>query len=90
MLYVVLYMGAIRTQIYLTSEQRKRLDALRKIHHKTLAQVVREAIDAYIGEPVTAEAQRVLDESFGALPNLKVPSRKAEWAKRERRLGLRG
>lgn len=81
-------MGAIRTQIYLTPEQRKRLDTLRKIHHKTLAQVVREAIDAYIGAPATADAQRILDESFGTLPNLKVPPR-SEWRKRERRLGWR-
>ncbi|MEX2047872.1 MAG: ribbon-helix-helix protein, CopG family [Chloroflexota bacterium] len=88
MLYVVLYMGATRTQIYLTEQQRKALDARRRRERKTLAAVVRDAIDAYIGAPATADAQRILDESFGTLPNLKVPPR-SDWRKRERRVGLR-
>ena len=88
MLYVVLYMGAVRTQIYLTEEQRKALDTRRRRERKTLAAVVRDAIDAYIGTPATADAQRILDESFGTLPNLKVPPR-TYWRKRERRLGWR-
>lgn len=90
MLYVVLYMGAIRTQIYLTERQRKALDARRRREGKTLAAVVRDAIDAYLGTPATADAQRILDASFGAIPDFKIPPRHAEWRKRERRLGLRG
>ena len=86
-LYVVLYMGAIRTQIYLTSEQRKRLDARRKREHKTLAQVVREAIDAYLGVEAQVDYQRILDETFGIAPNFRVP-RRSEWRKRARRLGV--
>lgn len=88
MLYTALYMPATRTQIYLTAEQRRRLDARRRRERKSLAQLVREAIDAYLGEP-SADVQRVLDETFGSLPNLEVPPR-TEWRKRERRLGLRG
>lgn len=87
MLYVVLYMGATRTQIYLTPEQRKRLDARRKREHKTLAAIVREAIDAYLGTERKTDYQKVLDETFGSLPNLEVPSRD-EWEERARRLGI--
>jgi hypothetical protein len=89
-LYVVLYMGAIRTQIYLTERQRKALDAQRRREGKTLAAVVRDAIDAYIGVPATADAQKILDATFGAAPNFTIPPRHGSWRKRERRLGLRG
>lgn len=86
MLYVVLYMGATRTQIYLTEQQRKALDARRRRERKTLAAVVRDAIDAYLAEPEPVDYQAVLDRAFGALPDLKVPPR-SEWRKRARRLG---
>lgn len=85
-LYVVLYMGATRTQIYLTEQQRKALDARRRRERKTLAAVVRDAIDAYLAKPEPADYQAVLDRAFGALPDLKVPPR-SEWRKRARRLG---
>ena len=87
-MYVVLYMGAIRTQIYLTKEQRKKLDARRKREHKTLAQVVREAIDAYLIRSDDAALQAILDATFGALPDLKVPPR-SDWERRERRIWAR-
>lgn len=86
MLYVVLYMGATRTQIYLTEQQRKALDARRRRERKTLAAVVRDAIDAYLAEPEPVDYQAVLDRAFGALPDLEVPPRSA-WRKRARRLG---
>ena len=87
-LYVVLYMGATRTQIYLTPEQRQKLDVRRKREHKTLAAVVRDAIDAYLRAPEPkADYQRVLNETFGSLPDLTVPSRD-EWEERARRLGV--
>ncbi len=86
MLYVVRYMGATRTQIYLTETQRKALDARRRRERKTLAAVVRDAIDAYLGEVSPNEYRAVLDRTFGAIPDLKVPSR-SEGRKRARRLG---
>ena len=70
-------MAATRTQIYLTQEQREKLDALRQREGKTLAEVVREAIDAYVDAP-GADPARALAETFGALPELTVPSRD-EW-----------
>jgi Mlc titration factor MtfA (ptsG expression regulator) len=70
-------MPATRTQIYLTEEQRRRLDAWAKREGKTLAQVIRDAVDAYVAEdPPDLEA--VLRESFGSIPDLEMPSR-GEW-----------
>jgi hypothetical protein len=70
-------MPATRTQIYLTEEQRRRLDAWAKREGKTLAQVIRDAVDAYVTEdPPDLEA--VLRESFGSIPDLEMPSR-GEW-----------
>jgi hypothetical protein len=70
-------MPATRTQIYLTEEQRRRLDAWAKREGKTLAQVIRDAVDAYVTEdPPDLEA--MLRESFGSIPDLEMPSR-GEW-----------
>jgi predicted DNA-binding protein len=64
-------MPSTRTQIYLTAEQRRRLDARRKRDRKPLAQLIREAVDAYLAdEPDTAAA---LASTFGSLPDLEVP-----------------
>ncbi len=78
MLYAVLYMPATRTQIYLTAEQRLRLDKRRRREKKTLAAVVREAIDAYLAEGSNKGYQAVLDATFGIDPDFEVPPR-SEW-----------
>jgi len=70
-------MSATRTQVYFTAEQRRRLDALAERENKTLAQVVREAVDAYAPD-VPPDLRAVLDETFGLMPDLETPSR-AEW-----------
>ena len=41
----MLYMAATRTQIYLTPKQRERLDAIRGRDGRSLAAVVRDAVD---------------------------------------------
>jgi hypothetical protein len=68
-------MSATRTQVYFTEEQRRRLDALAEREGKTLAEVVREAVDAYVAPP---DIDAVLDETFGSMPELEVPAR-GEW-----------
>lgn len=86
MLYAALYMPtATRTQVYLTAEQRRQIDELRARDGRTLAEVVRTALDEYLSthgreaaERERAETQRVLDETFGSIPDLEVPPR-AEW-----------
>jgi ribbon-helix-helix CopG family protein len=76
-LYNALYMAARRTQIYLTGEQRKRLDERRRREHRSLAELVREAVDAYLADR-SVDTGAILESTFGALPKLKVPSRD-EW-----------
>ena len=70
-------MPATRTQVYLTVEQRRRLDARSKREGRSLAELVREALDAYLSEPELSAAE-ALAETYGSLPDLEVPSR-GEW-----------
>lgn len=70
-------MSAMRTQIYLTREQRDRLDELAMREEKSLAELVREAVDSYLGDPGPS-LQEALDATYGAAPDLEVPSRE-EW-----------
>lgn len=77
MLYPALYMAATRTQIYLTETQRARLDEIRRRDGKSLAQVVREAVDAYT-EGSGGDVREALDATYGTMPDLEVPSRD-EW-----------
>jgi len=77
MLYTALYMSSTRTQIYLTAEQRRRLDALARRQDRSLAELIREAVDAYLaGSP--PEPKVALDATFGTDPGFEVPSRE-EW-----------
>ncbi len=86
MLYTALYMPtATRTQVYLTQEQRERIEEMRAADGRTLAQVIRAALDEYFlthghqaEEREHAETQRVLDETFGIAPDFEVPPRE-EW-----------
>jgi hypothetical protein len=70
-------MSAVRTQIYLTPEQRKRLDDLVRRERKPLAQVIRDAIDAYLAS-AGPDPEEALSSTFGSMPGLTVPSRD-EW-----------
>src|SRR5205807_2351285 len=77
-LYMLLYtaraMASTRTQIYLTAEQRKRLDELATREGKSLAEVIRESVDRYLAEksPPKIDLQAHLDRFFGSMPDLKV------------------
>jgi predicted DNA-binding protein len=70
-------MASTRTQIYLTDEQRRRLDERGRRTGAPLARMIREAVDGYLGDD-SADVEAALEETFGALPNLQVPSRD-EW-----------
>lgn len=76
LMYTALDMPATRTQIYLTEDQRRQLDARGRREQRTLAAMIREAVDEYLIEET--DAQAALDETFGSLPGLEVPSRD-EW-----------
>jgi hypothetical protein len=78
-------MAATRTQVYLTEGQRRQIEELRSHDGRTLAEVVRAALDDYLAthgpkaeEARRAEMQRVFDQTFGSMPDLEVPPR-GEW-----------
>jgi len=70
-------MALIRTQVYLTREQRRRLDERHRKERRPLAELIREALDFYLADRA-ADPVAALESTFGALPQLQVPSRD-EW-----------
>jgi len=74
MLYSVLYMPSTRTQIYLTTDQRRMLDARGRRTGMPLARMIREAVSEYLANDVS-DASEALDGTFGSLPDLELPSR---------------
>lgn len=70
-------MSATRTQVYFTQQQRQALDELARREGKTLAEVVREAVDAYVAQ-TPGDPEVVLDQTFGSIPGLQAPTRR-EW-----------
>ncbi|MDQ3647536.1 MAG: ribbon-helix-helix domain-containing protein [Actinomycetota bacterium] len=77
LLYTALYMSARRTQVYLTREQRARLDEVTRREGMSLAEVIRRAVDEYLDRSA-ADVKEAFDATFGVLPELEVPSRE-EW-----------
>ncbi len=75
-LYIVMYVmdGATRTQVYLTPDQRRRIDARNRRDGTTLAHVVREALDQYLVDD-PGDVASALAETFGSLPMIEVPDR---------------
>jgi predicted DNA-binding protein len=76
-------MPAIRTQIYLTREQRARLDSLRRSERKSLAELIREAIDAYLRAREETDLEEHFARTLGSIPDLEVPPR-SEWNREHR------
>ncbi len=69
-------MPATRTQVYLTEDQRRRVDEIARAEGVTLAEVVRRALDAYLSAERDAAAD--MAATFGADPDADAPSRD-EW-----------
>ena len=70
-------MSATRTQVYFTEQQRQALDEMAARDGKTLAELVREAVDVYLARTPN-DPDAVLDDTFGSIPDLEIPSR-SEW-----------
>lgn len=66
-------MSATRTQIYLTEEQRRRIDQVAAAEGVSMAEVIRRALDGYLDRDV--DLATTLRETFGAQPDAAVPSR---------------
>lgn len=67
-----------RTQIYLTDEQRRRIDELASAEGVTMAEIIRRAVDSYLSEQ--ADPGAALAATFGSAPDFGVPSRD-EWTR---------
>lgn len=67
-----------RTQIYLTDEQRRRIDELASAEGVTMAEIIRRAVDGYLEDQ--ADPSAALAATFGSAPGLEIPSRD-EWAR---------
>lgn len=66
-------MSATRTQVYLTEEQRARVDRAAAAEGVTMAEVIRRAIDEYVDDEQDPAA--ALAATFGAAPLADAPSR---------------
>jgi hypothetical protein len=69
-------MSATRTQIYLTAEQRLRIDQMAAAERISMAEVIRRALEQYLGDD--ADPTVALHSTFGALPDASAPPRD-EW-----------
>jgi len=66
-------MTATRTQIYLTPDQRSRIDQVAAAEGVTMAEVIRRAVDRYLGDD--ADPSTALASTFGADRSAASPSR---------------
>ncbi|MCU1498632.1 MAG: Antitoxin VapB10 [Acidimicrobiales bacterium] len=66
-------MAAIRTQIYLTEDQRSRIDRAADADGVTMAEIIRRAVDDYLDHE--ANPAIALAATFGADRGAEVPSR---------------
>jgi hypothetical protein len=64
-------MSATRTQIYLTENQRARIDRAAEAEGVTMAELVRRALDEYLGDDTDPTA--ALAVTFGADPTAEAP-----------------
>ena len=70
-------MSAVRTQVYLTQEQRRLIDDMVEVEGVTLAEVVRRALDAFLQDR-RPDPSAALEATFGADPLATYPNRD-EW-----------
>lgn len=69
-------MAATRTQVYLTEDQRRRIDEIAAAEGVTMAEVVRRALDVYL--TTDRDPAPALAATFGADPEARSASRD-EW-----------
>lgn len=70
-------MSATRTQVYLSEEQRSKIDVVARSEGVTMAEVVRRAVDTYL-DGTDPDPGPALKSTFGAHPDADAPSRD-EW-----------
>ena len=72
-------MSATRTQVYLTGQQRRLIDAVAEAEGVTMAEVIRRALDMYLLDQVP-DPGPALTQTFGSVPEATAPSRD-EWGR---------
>lgn len=55
----------IRTQIYITKEEKEALEKLSKERNTTKSNIIREAIDQYVADTTLEEKKEKLNAAFG-------------------------
>jgi predicted transcriptional regulator len=74
----------VRTQIYLTDEERRKLAHLAKKHGRTQSELIREAVDTYVARQDVVNRKEVLARAAGLwkhrkdLPDFAALRREAE------------
>lgn len=84
----------IRTQIYITKEEKEALDKLSKERNTTKSNIIREAIDQYVADSTLEEKKKKLkaaagiwkDRDEGDIPD--VRDLREGWGRRLKRLGI--
>lgn len=82
----------IRTQIYITEEEKKALEKLSKERNTTKSNIIREAIDQYVVNTTIEEKKEKLNAAFGMwkdrddIPD--VREMREGWGRRLKRLGI--
>ena len=69
-----------RTQIYLTQDQRDHLDELARREGRSLAALIRVAVDEFLARSAP-DSEKALDMTFGSAPDFEIPAR-VEWDRR--------
>jgi Ribbon-helix-helix protein, copG family len=69
-------MSSTRTQVYLTEDQRRRIDQLADSEGVAMAEIIRRALDRYLDDDI--DPTSALTRTFGANPSATSPSRD-EW-----------
>lgn len=73
-------MATVRTQIYMTRDQRWQLDRLADREGVSLAELIREAVDEYL-QARSPDVDAALADCFGAVANATAAQRR-EWYER--------
>jgi len=78
-----------RTQVYLTDEERKAIQALARQSGKSFSATLRDAIDDYIAKYRTEALSKAIEASYGCWrdrDDLTLEALRHEWDAREDRL----